>query len=323
MTTSDVPNPGRRAWALAKRNHNVVTYDELSELGYSHEAIRHRVRTGRLHRKAKGVFAVGSPNLTRHGRWMTAIKSCGPLAVLSSLSAAVLWGIWDTEGRQIHVTVPRDRRPRAAGVKLSRRDLPRGSVTKHHGIPVTTLVQTLVDLAAVLHREHLEHAIGQADAKNLIRVDNLREELERRAGQRGVTVLLAILDRDGFVLAHSKLERLFVPLAAEAGLPRPESQRQLGRHRVDFFWPELNLVVECDSLRYHRTQLQQAEDRQRDHAHLLAGRTFLRFTHHQVAHEPEYVVDVLRRVVSSRCGRPAAAAPWPGRPSGSRRRSSP
>ena len=322
MTTKNVPMPGRRAWALAKRDHHVVTREELLGLGYSDEAIRHRVRTGRLHRKARGVFAVGSPNLTKYGRWMVAIKRCGPGAVLSSLSAAVLWGIWAREGHQIHVTVPRVRNPRAKGVKVSRRDLPRGSVTKHHGIPVTSLVQTLIDLATVLHREHLEHVIGQADAKNLLHADTLREELERRKGQRGVALLIEILDRDAFVLTHSKLERMFLPLAQRAGLPKPKAQRQLGRHRVDFFFEELDLVVECDSLRYHRTQFQQREDRARDHAHLLAGRACVRFTHYQVAHEPDHVVEVLR-LVSSRCGPAAAAGPWRGTPSGSPRRSSP
>ena len=313
MTPSSVPRPGRRAWALAKKDHNVLTYDELRGLGYSHEAIRHRARNGRLHRKARGVFAVGSPNLTKYGRWMVAVKSYGPGAVLSFLSAAVLWGIWPAEPNEIHVTVPRGRNPRADGVKVSRRDLRPGEVTKHHGLPVTTLVQTLVDLATILTREQSEEAIGQADAKNLLRVDALRAELDGRRSQPGVAILRAILDRDAFVLTHSRLERLFVPLAERAGLPRPRSQAQLGRARVDFFFAELNLVVECDSLRYHRTPFRQRDDAQRDHAHLLAGRTRVRFTHHQVAYEPEYVVEVLRRI-SSRCAPQAAAAPSPGRP---------
>ncbi|HEX8745237.1 MAG TPA: hypothetical protein VF712_19080 [Thermoleophilaceae bacterium] len=291
----------------------MLTHAELRELGFSHEAIRHRVRNGRLHRKGNGVYAVGSPNLTKYGRLMVAVKRCGPRAALSHLSAAALWRIWEVEPDRVSLTVPRGRNPRADGVKVSRRDLPPGSVKRHHGIPVTTLVQTLIDLATLLHREHLEHAIGQAGAKNLLRVDSLRAELERRRGQRGAAVLIEILDRDAFVLTHSKLEQLFVPLAARAGLPKPRSQAQLGRARVDFFFEELGLVVECDSLRYHRTPFQQREDRQRDHAHLLARRTSVRFTHYQVAHEPDYVVSVLRSL-SSRSAPRAEAAPSPGRP---------
>jgi very-short-patch-repair endonuclease len=63
--------------------------------------------------------------------------------------------------------------------------------------------------------------------------------------------------------------------------------------RVDFFWPELELVVETDGLRYHRTPAQQAKDRVRDQAHIAAGLTPLRFTHGQIAYEQESVVDCL------------------------------
>jgi very-short-patch-repair endonuclease len=58
---------------------------------------------------------------------------------------------------------------------------------------------------------------------------------------------------------------------------------------VDFYWPDLGLVVEADGLRYHRTPAQQTKDRIRDQAHLVAGLTPLRFTHAQVRFEPGYV----------------------------------
>jgi very-short-patch-repair endonuclease len=305
MGSQTVPTPGRAAWAIAKRDQNIVSRAELLEVGFHPKAIEHRVKTKRLHPQARGVYSVGSPHLTKYGRWMVAVKRCGPGAVLSFLSAAVLWGLWEKEPDRISVTVPRNRRPRAQDMTPHRRDLPRRALTRHHGIPVTSVVQTLIDLATILTRDQLERVIGQADAKNVIRADALRERLETEDG-RGARTLKETLDRDSFVLSHSELERLFIPLAERAGLPRPESQRQLGSARVDFYWPELNLVVECDSLRYHRTQLQQAEDRARDHAHLLAGRTCLRFTHHQVAHEPGHVVAVL---ASTRTAQPAAGSP--------------
>ena len=45
-----------------------------------------------------------------------------------------------------------------------------------------------------------------------------------------------------------------------AGLPKPLTQQWLHGFRVDFYWPELGLVVETDGLRYHRTAAQQARD---------------------------------------------------------------
>jgi very-short-patch-repair endonuclease len=45
-------------------------------------------------------------------------------------------------------------------------------------------------------------------------------------------------------------------------------------------------VVETDGGRFHRSAVQQTEDRRRDQAHIRAGRVPLRVTHWQVFHEP-------------------------------------
>jgi very-short-patch-repair endonuclease len=66
---------------------------------------------------------------------------------------------------------------------------------------------------------------------------------------------------------------------------------------VDFYWPDLGLVVETDGLRYHRTPAQQARDRLRDQTHAAAGLTALRFTHAQVRYEPVHVAATLLAVV--------------------------
>lgn len=67
--------------------------------------------------------------------------------------------------------------------------------------------------------------------------------------------------------------------------------------KVDFWWPELSLVVEADSLRYHRTPQKQLKDRLRDQAHQAAGCIPLRFTHWQVAKSQRHVVNTLIAVV--------------------------
>jgi very-short-patch-repair endonuclease len=73
-------------------------------------------------------------------------------------------------------------------------------------------------------------------------------------------------------------------------------------HRVDFYWLELGIVVEADSLRFHRTPAQQRRDTERDQAHAMAGLIPLRFTHAQIAYEPRYV----RRVIEAVRARAAA-----------------
>ena len=104
-----------------------------------------------------------------------------------------------------------------------------------------------------------------------------------------------MLDRRTFRLNRSELERRFLPLCKLAGLPLPLTKRRVNGFEVDFYWPDLGLVVETDGLQYHRTPAEQAQDRLRDQAHTAAGMTQLRFTHEQVRFEPDHVLVVLAR----------------------------
>jgi very-short-patch-repair endonuclease len=169
-------------------------------------------------------------------------------------------------------------------------------VARRDGIPVTAPVQTLVDLAAMSGPTVIERMVNEADRLDLIDPEALRVALERYRGQRGVARLRAVLDRRTFRLTRSGLERRFLPLAEQAGLPVPLTRRWVNGFEVDFYWPELGLVVETDGLRYHRTPAEQARDRLRDQAHTAAGLTPLRFTHAQVTFEAPYVGGILARV---------------------------
>jgi very-short-patch-repair endonuclease len=105
---------------------------------------------------------------------------------------------------------------------------------------------------------------------------------------------------DHHTRADTYLERRFLRLVRAAGLPEPLTQQGLvDRYRVDFLWPEQNVVVETDSLTYHRTAATQAKDIRRDQDLLTAGYTVLRFTHTQVTTDPERVTTVLRAQLTS------------------------
>ena len=290
MTT---PTLHSSAWELARRQHGVVSREQLLALGFTRAAIKHRIAKGRLHVVGRGVYAVGRPELTQFGRWMAALLSIGPEAVLSHCSAAALWGIAKQRGNAIHVSVPSHRRSSSRGVIIHRRrEL---SATTHRGIPTTTPTDTLIDVATQTTHDALEQAINDADKLDLVDPETLREAVaaERRPGAATVR---AVLDR--FSPTDSPLEREFLRIVRAAGLPRPLTQARVSGFLVDFFWPELGLVVETDGLRYHRTPAQQARDRLRDQVHATAGLTPLRFTREQVKHNGAHVVAVLRAVAA-------------------------
>lgn len=292
-----VPSVHSRVWRLARRQHDVVTHAQLRELGFTAHAINHRLRRGRLHLVHRGVYAVGRPELTRYGEWIAAALACGPGAVLSHSSAAALWGIRDKETRQIEVTVPAGRFPRRPGIRVHRRAaLTAKDLTRHRGIPVTTPACTLIDMAARLTTGQTEAAVNEADQLDLIDPEKLRREIDARPGRTGTRPLRRLLDHATFVLTTTELERLFLPIARRAGLPKPQTQVRLNGFKVDFYWPEPKLVVETDSLRYHRTAAKQMKDVLRDQAHAVADVERLRFTHAQVAYEPAHVESTLRAV---------------------------
>lgn len=171
-------------------------------------------------------------------------------------------------------------------------------MTTEYGIPVTTPVQTIIDMSSRLDRPGVERMINEADKYNLVHPPELREALDLRIGEPGVGKLRHILDRRIFRLTKEELERRFLPLAARAGLPVPLTGQFVNGFEVDFYWPDLGLVVETDGLRYHRTPAEQARDRLRDQAHTAAGLAHLRFTHEQVRYEPEHVVRILAQTAS-------------------------
>jgi very-short-patch-repair endonuclease len=307
MAPESVHRLGSEVWALARRQHGVVSRRQLRELGLSEDAIKHRLAIGRLHALFQGVYAIGRPEISVHGRWMAAVLRCGPGAVLSHMSAAMAWGIRPLRPSPTEISVPMNVRPRAPTLRVHRRTCIAGrDVRALDGIPITSPALTLVDLAARLHTGQLEAAINEADKQDLISPGGLLREMSAMPRRPGIAPLRRMLDRDTFVLTDSELERHFLPIARAAGLPAPVTGKRLNGFKVDFYWPDLGLAVETDGLRYHRTPTQQAQDRRRDQAHTRAGLTTLRFTHAQVSYEPGYVSETLAEVATRLTARRAA-----------------
>lgn len=289
----------KRAWELAGRQHGIVARRQLLALGFNAREIEHRVARGRLHLVMRGVYAVGWSQMTRKRRWMAAVLACGDGAMLSHGSAAAHWRIATERSGAVDISVCRRTRLRRPGIRVhARHRLGESDISWYEGIPVTGIVQTLIDVATELNPMAVERVVNEADKLDLVDPERLRSALANYEGEPGVRLLRSILDTRTFRLSDSDLEILFRPIAAEAGLPLPLTKQVVNGFEVDFFWPALGLVVETDGLRYHRTPSAQARDARRDRAHLLAGMTPLRFTHYEVKHEAPKIVQALRRATA-------------------------
>jgi very-short-patch-repair endonuclease len=259
------------------------------------DSIKHRVGNGRLHPLWRSVYAVGRPEIGRKGQWMAAVLSCGPRALLSHRSAAELWDLVRVSSRgPIHVVIPGDAVRSLPGIRAHRRiDLGTAHRREVHGIPVTDVVSTLVDLASCAPEWQVEVAINAADRLDLVDLNVLRTEIGTLPPRPGMACMRRLLGCDA--LTDSGLERKFLALVRAAGLPAPETQVWVSGYRVDFYRPALGLVAEADGWRYHRTPGEQATDHRRDQAHAAAGLTTLRFSEWQIRYAPE---EATRRLTS-------------------------
>ena len=234
---SDARN--RNTWRLVAQQHGMLARPQLLALGFTAAAIQHRIRYGRLHPVARGIYAVGWPYLDRRRRWAAAVLAAaagdhrasfptqpylGNCAALSHRSAAALWGIGEERNGQVDLSVWRHRSVRRAGLRVRGRPaLAASEIRIHEDLPITSPVQTLIDLASELGPVAIERAINDADKHDLIDPETLRHALEDHAGEPGVRPLRRILDRLTFRLSDSDLEICFRPVAASAGLPPPLS----------------------------------------------------------------------------------------------------
>jgi very-short-patch-repair endonuclease len=285
---------------MARRQHGVVTRRDLMRIGFSSTAIEHRVATGRLRPVARGVYTVGWPLTDRKQGWMAAVLICGEGALLSHGSAAALWGIGPEGKGPVDVSIRRHCGISRPGIRARvRLRLPKRDVAEHHSIPVTTPIRTLIDQATELPSNRLERMVNEADKRDLIDPESLRAALDEHAGERGVRSLRLLLDRQTFRLSDTELEVLFRPIASQAGLPTPRTKEMVNDFEVDFYWPDLGLVVETDGWRYHRTASAHTRDALRDQTHTASGLTSLRFSHYQVAHEPRHVLQILSRTLAN------------------------
>ncbi|HEY0520090.1 MAG TPA: hypothetical protein VGC84_11410, partial [Ilumatobacteraceae bacterium] len=174
--------------------------------------------------------------------------------------------------RPFDIVVPRERSVNRIGHVVHRgRDISRLDTTQVDGVPTMSATRTIIDLAAFETRERLAIAIDSALRDRLTSEDFLHRRIVelRCRGRAGLAELVAVLEGHEITRGgHSWLERRFLVLLAEAGLPRPQAQAVVGVRksrliRVDCRFPGTNVVVELLGYNFHRTPMQMQNDAER------------------------------------------------------------
>jgi len=145
------------------------------------------------------------------------------------------------------------------------------TMTRRHGIPVTTPARTIADLKAAVPAWEWRRAVRQAEFKKLD--------------------LGSSVQTDG---TRSDLERDFLHLCRRSGFPAPEVNIKVGGWTVDFLWREERVAVETDFYEYHRGRVAFQDDHARDLALRGHGFDVRRYSEEQLNDEPTAVATDLR-----------------------------
>jgi hypothetical protein len=274
--------------ALAARQRDLVTRDQLSSLGLGPAAVARRVADGSLRRVFRAVYTVAQAPLSREAMWLAAVLACGEGAAISHFAAGLHLGVSRFRTARIDVLAPRKRTLDGVRVHYCR-TLPLDDVTTVRGLPVTRFKRLVVDLADVLTPFQLANVLHQGAGRGLVPPD-----IPSPLGRHNLATLnkAFALHRAGSAGTRSTAEDVFLRLISD--LPEPIVNTVHLGFEVDFRWPEHLLVVEVDGPLHGRAYNRNADDH-RDVALVAAGYTVLRFSADDVQSRGGWVRETVLR----------------------------
>ncbi len=290
---------------LARTQHGVFSRRQAMSVGATSSLVQRRVAAGRWVPLGPGVYAVpGAPN-TWEQRQQAACLAAGASAVVSHRAAAVLQGFPGFRPGPTEISVPYTVGSHRPGRVHRVNDLGPDDVTVVRGIPATTRLRTLLDLAGVVPQSILAATLDDLLAARVLDFEEVVTAAGAyvRHGKQGSAALRRVLAErgPGYVPPESELERRLLAVLRAGGLPVPESQHPLpgfsGTGRVDFAYPAARLLLEADGRRWHTRASTLRTDRRRDNEAAALGWRTLRLGWDDVLTRPEWVCEVVRRSI--------------------------
>jgi len=285
---------------LAADQDGLITSGQLRVHGVTAWTQRRLIADGWMFRLAPRVYALrGSPD-THRRRLRCGLLCLGERSWVSFEAAAALHGLDRSRRHAVEFTIERPRRPALLpfAVHTTKRLEPIDHVVVD-GFRVMSATRTVFDLAlARAHPQRIEAAIDSAVHLQLSSPEVLARRLEslRGSGRWGCRLVEEMITDSG---GHTHLERRFLELVREAGLPTPRKQvvfRSDDRHiaRVDFFFEDLDVVVEVSGQKGHSSPAERARDAQRRNELQDVGVRVFEYTFDDVTKRSDMVRRTLR-----------------------------
>jgi hypothetical protein len=219
----------RSGWeALVSAQAGIATHVQARQAGFSDRQIAYRLSSRKWQRMHRGVYATFTGGPPRAARLWAALLWAGEGAVLSHETALEVAELTDEQSQQIHVTVPRRRRPAQGkpmpGVVVHRSDRARSLAQAPWELPRTPVEDTVLDLAAATRTFDDAYAwVSRALASWQVPARTLRQAVDRRTRFPRRAWFIDALD-DAAEGVHSRIESRYVRDVERAhGLPAGES----------------------------------------------------------------------------------------------------
>lgn len=183
---------------LAAEQWGLVTAAQARSLDVTPQALARYARQGILERLVHGVYRIAgsppSPVDDLRAAWLALDPARRALdrrrdarpAVVSFRSAAAVHGLGDLAADATEFTVSGRKQTRRPDVRIHRGELDRGDWTIVDGLPVTTALRTIQDLASArIDGGHLASVVRDALTRQLVDDDQVAEALRAHAHQYG------------------------------------------------------------------------------------------------------------------------------------------
>lgn len=283
-----------------ERQAGRMSYAQLRALGVGRGEIEVWIKRQTLVRVLPRVYALGHLAPSREGDLWAAVLYAGPNAALSHATAAQWRGLIDYPPAVIEVSSPR-RIDSRAGIRVyGRRPVER---SLHNGIPVTSVAQTGVDLAAVAQLRLVRKALARLDFRHQLDVAAL--EAACGCGKPGSGALRRALAAHQPRLARTngRLEFDFFEWCETWDVPLPLVNERVHGVLADAYWPAHGVVVELDGGDNHSSPAQRRRDMANDLLFRSHGLVVLRYDWDLIHVRPRAVHDDLTRTLSLRRAR--------------------
>lgn len=263
-----------RLWRLLNRQHGRVTRAQLRQLGISDTMVRSWLEGDRMRRVLPKVYAVGHRAESREADLWAAVLYAGPEAMLSHRSAAHWRGLIDYPPRAIEVSTPRRITSTQRVTVYCQRSIRREF---HHRLPVASVEQTVLDVAAVASLKVLRRVLANLDYRGELDPPALMRMCRR--GRPGSARLRQAIEIHQPQLARTNgpLEQEFLVWCERHRVPIPIFNAKLHGIQVDAYWPAAALVIELDGHANHSSKAQLRRDRRNELTLRRRGITVLRY----------------------------------------------